>query len=128
MATAQEHRNAERALQAQVVRATGDITTQAEFVNFLDSAEGQTAMNEAELTQAERDALYSSDTTTEAVIQGKISAIKKLLKKIPGIIAAAKRGYEKFKTWYEDHVPKYIRYAIKWFWELYKAWTWLKGL
>lgn len=128
MASAQEYKNNERTFRTQVIRATGDITTHAELVSFLNTAEGQAAMSEAELTKAERDALYSSDSTTEAVVQGKIDAIKKLIKKVKGAIAAAKRGYEKFKVWYEEKVPKYIRYLIKWFWEVYKAWTYLKGL
>lgn len=128
MAAAQEHRNSERTFQSVAVRASSDVTTHAEFVNYLNSAEGQALIAEAELTAAEREALYSSDTTTEAVVQHRLSGIIKLLKKVKGWAAAAKSSYSKFKVWYADKVPAALRWAIKWGFDLYTIYQILRGM
>ncbi|MEU9174668.1 hypothetical protein AB0D34_44095 [Streptomyces sp. NPDC048420] len=124
---AEGHTTAPRSISASLVAAEAEPTNHAEFVSYLNSAEGQALLAEAELTSAEREALYSSDATTDAVVQSRLSGIIKLLKKVRGWAAAAKANYTKFKEWYNDKVPSAIRWIIRWGYDLYTIYTILKA-
>ncbi|MEU0072102.1 hypothetical protein ABZ027_21520 [Streptomyces sp. NPDC006332] len=118
---------AARSVSASLVASAAEPTNHAEFVSYLNSAEGQALLAEAELTSAERGALYSSDTTTEAVVQSRLSGIIKVLKRVRGWAAAARASYNKFKDWYGDKVPAAIRWVIRWAYDLYTIYTILKA-
>ncbi|MFE9354051.1 hypothetical protein ACFYPB_07565 [Streptomyces olivaceoviridis] len=125
---AQEHTALAQAVSTSLAGEDGNVTNHAEFVNYLNSAEGQALIAEAELTDAERDALYSSDTSSDVVVQSRLSAILKALKKIKGWAAAAKASYTKFKDWYNAKVPAAIRWVISWGYDLYTIYTILRGM
>ncbi|MFF9086859.1 hypothetical protein ACF1BE_10670 [Streptomyces sp. NPDC014991] len=123
---AQENTTVARSLPA-APASDADVTNHTEFVSYLNSAEGQALLAEADLTSAERDALYSSDTTTDVVVQSRLSGIIKLLKKVRGWAAAARASYSKFKDWYNDKVPRAIRWVISWGYDLYTIYTILRN-
>jgi hypothetical protein len=125
---AQENTNLARATSTALVGNEGDVTNHAEFVDYLNSAEGQALLAEAELTSAERDALYSTDTSSDVVVQSRLSGILKALKKIKGWAAAANASYTKFKEWYNAKVPKALRWIISWGYDLYTIYTILRGM
>ncbi|MCX5162483.1 MULTISPECIES: hypothetical protein [unclassified Streptomyces] len=104
-----------------------DVNSHATFVNYLDSAEGQAMLADADLTPEERSALYSDDVTTEAVVQGRFSALVKAVKKVKGCVTAVKKGFTAFKVWYSDKVPKAIRWAIAWASDVYTIYAYIKG-
>ncbi|MEU8697462.1 hypothetical protein AB0C61_07195 [Streptomyces sp. NPDC048680] len=111
----------------QAAAAEIDVNSHATFVNYLDSTEGQALLSEAELTPAERAALYSDDVTTDAVVQSRFSALVKAVKKVKGCVTAVKKGYGVFKTWYGDKVPRAIRWAIAWASDVYTIYAYIKN-
>ncbi|WP_326674847.1 hypothetical protein [Streptomyces sp. NBC_01237] len=84
-------------------------------------------LTEAELTPEERSALHSDDVTTEAVVQGRFSALDKAVKKGKGCVAAVKKGWTAYKVWYNDKVPRAIRWAIAWASDVYTIYAYIRS-
>ncbi|MCM2412168.1 hypothetical protein [Streptomyces sp. RKAG290] len=104
-----------------------EVNSHATFVSYLNTAEGQAMLAEAELTAAESSALYSSDVTTDAVVQGRFSALVKLVKKVKGCTTAVKAGWSTFKVWYSDKVPRAVRWAIAWSSDIYTIYSYIRS-
>lgn len=104
-----------------------EVNSHATFVSYLNTAEGQAMLAEAELTADESSALYSSDVTTDAVVQSRFSALVKLVRKVKGCVTAVKAGWSTFKTWYSDKVPRAVRWAIAWSSDIYTIYTYIRN-
>ncbi|MFI6727478.1 hypothetical protein [Streptomyces atratus] len=103
------------------------MNSHATWVAYLDSVDGKAMLADAGLTADELAALRSDDVTTDAVIQGRFSALVKLVKKVKGCANAVKAGWTTYKTWYNAKVPAALRWAIAWASDVYTIYAYIKS-